>query len=191
MVHKMAKKGLNKFILLPLFLGSVCLVSGGVIAGVNSFTEPVINQRIIDQQNAGYYKVLGIDSADVPVNKEISPALASKGVSSKKEFSSGTTVIGYVYDVSVSGYGGKILFQVGFKDGKFSGFNIISHSETPSFGGLVLPKVDERIKNQTAESDVLSLLNGADNLTGGKSVTGNAIVAGLNACADDYLAEVA
>lgn len=187
----MAKKSVNKFVLLPLFLGSVCLISGGIIAGVNSFTEPVIEQRIIDQQNAGYYKVLEIESADAPTDLTPSAALAAKGVTSKKEFKSGSTKIGFVYDVTVSGYGGKIMFQVGFKDGKFSGFNVISHSETPSFGGVVIPKVDERIKNQDASSNVLDLLNGTDNLTAGKTVTGNALVAGLSACADDYLAEVA
>ena len=191
MVLNMAKKSVNKFVLLPLFLGSVCLISGGIIAGVNSFTEPVIEQRIIDQQNAGYYKVLEIESADAPTDLTPSAALAAKGVTSKKEFKSGSTKIGFVYDVTVSGYGGKIMFQVGFKDGKFSGFNVISHSETPSFGGVVIPKVDERIKNQDASSNVLDLLNGTDNLTAGKTVTGNALVAGLSACANDYLTEVA
>ena len=84
MVLNMAKKPINKFLLLPLFLGTVCLLSAGLIAGVNSFTEPKINQMVIDRQNAGYYKVLGIESADLPVDKEISQALASDGVTSKK-----------------------------------------------------------------------------------------------------------
>src|SRR5690554_1304507 len=122
MVLNMAKKPINKFLLLPLFLGTVCLLSAGLIAGVNSFTEPVINQMVIDRQNAGYYKVLGIESADLPVDKEISQALASDGVTSKKEFKSGDALIGYVYDVTVTGYGGPIKFQVGFKDNNFSGF---------------------------------------------------------------------
>ncbi len=187
----MAKKQINKFLLLPLFLGAVCLLSAGIIAGVNAFTEPVINQRVIDQQNAGYYKVLGIESADAPVDIDIDASLAEEGVTSKKQFSSGDTLIGYVYDVTVRGYGGDIVFQIGFKNNLIAGFNVISHGETPSFGGVVLPLVDERIKDQAASSDVLALINGSDNLTAGKSVTGDAIVAGISACADDYLAEVA
>lgn len=187
----MAKKPINKFLLLPLFLGTVCLLSAGLIAGVNSFTEPKINQMVIDRQNAGYYKVLGIESADLPVDKEISQALASDGVTSKKEFKSGDALIGYVYDVTVTGYGGPIKFQVGFKDNNFSGFNIITHGETTTYGGVVIPQVDGRIKGQSASSDVLGLINGTDNLTAGKSETGNALVAGITACAEDYLAEVA
>lgn len=191
MVLNMAKKPINKFLLLPLFLGTVCLLSAGLIAGVNSFTEPKINQMVIDRQNAGYYKVLGIESADLPVDKEISQALASDGVTSKKEFKSGDALIGYVYDVTVTGYGGPIKFQVGFKDNNFSGFNIITHGETTTYGGVVIPQVDGRIKGQSASSDVLGLINGTDNLTAGKSETGNALVAGITACAEDYLAEVA
>lgn len=191
MVFNMSKKPWNKFLLLPTFLGVVCLLSAGVIAGVNAFTEPVIEKRVIDQQNAGYYKVLGIQSADQPTDKTLSAALTGAGVTSKKEFKSGDTLIGYVYDVTVSGYGGALKFQVGFKAGNFAGFNLITSGETPTFGGLVLAKVDERIKNKSADSDVLTLLNTPDNLTGGKSITGNAVSAGLSACADDYLAEVA
>lgn len=188
----MAKKPMNKFVLLPLFLGVTCLLSAGLIAGVNSFTEPVIQQRIIDQQNAGYYKVLGIQSADQPVNQDIA-SLSSAGVTSKKQFKSGDTLIGYVYDVTVKGYGGDIKYQVGFKAGNFSGFNVIAHEETPSFGGVILEnngaKVDARLKNQSASADILALINGSDNLTAGRSMTRNALVNSLNAIASDYLTE--
>lgn len=193
MVHNMAKKPLNNFILLPLFLGVTCLVSAGLIAGVNSFTEPVINQRIIDQKNAGYYKVLDVTTADEPVDK-YEDSLASKNITGKKEFSSGATLIGYVYDVTVKGYGGDILYQVGFKDGKFSGFNVITHGETSTYGGIVLAEngrlIDERIKGQDVESDLLVLLNGSDNLTVGKSVTRTALINSLTNCVNDYLTEV-
>lgn len=189
MVYKMAKNK-NKFLMLPLFLGAVCLLSAGVIAGVNSFTEPQILQNEIDKQNAGYYKVLGITTADAPVVSELSDAQKAGGITAKNRFNDGATLIGYVYDVSVNGYGGAIKFQVGFKDGKFSGFNVISQGETPTYGGVVLAQVDARIKDKVANSDVLALLNGSDSLTAGKSETGGALVAGLTFCASDYLAEV-
>lgn len=199
MVLNMAKKPLNKFVLLPLFLGLTCLISAGLIAGVNSFTEPVINQNVIDQKNAGYYKVLGISSADEPVDKYVDE-LASKNITGKKQFFSGSTLIGFVYDVKVKGYGGDIIYQVGFKDGNFSGINVISHSETSTFGGLILTEngkiIDERIKNKSVESDVFALLNtnGSgvnDSMTAGKTITTNALVKSLNNCVADYMAEVA
>ena len=96
--------------------------------------------------------------------------------------------------MTVKGYGGDILYQVGFKDGKFSGFNVITHGETSTYGGIVLAEsgrlIDERIKGQDVESDLLVLLNGSDNLTVGKSVTRTALINSLTNCVNDYLTEV-
>lgn len=183
----MAKK-INKFVLLPLFLGAVCLVSAGVIAGVNYFTEPRIIQNDIDKQNAGYYKVLGISSADAPIEITITDAHKAAGVTSINRFEVSGTLIGFVYDMNITGYSPNLKFQVGFKDGKFAGFNVISHSETPSYGGQVLSVINERIKDKEAGSDVMSLINSGGNITSGKSATSDALATALTYCATDYLA---
>lgn len=191
MVPSMSAKKSNKFVVLPIFLGLVCLLSAGVIAGINSFTEPAINARVAQEIKEGYLKSLDIPSGtetSVVEIENLPVKVTNAGISAKHEVSIDNQLFGVVYDAKISGYGGDITFQVGFKDGNFANFILIGgHSETPSFGGSVLDKVNIRIKGQPATSDVLTLLNAEDNLTAGKTVTSTPLVAALTVAADDYL----
>lgn len=191
MVPSMSAKKSNKFVVLPIFLGLVCLLSAGVIAGINSFTEPAINARVAQEIKEGYLKSLDIPSGtetSVVEIENLPVKVTNAGISAKHEVSIDNQLFGVVYDAKISGYGGDITFQVGFKDGNFANFILIGgHSETPSFGGSVLDKVNSRIKDQPATSDVLTLLNAEDNLTAGKTVTSTPLVAALTVAADDYL----
>lgn len=191
MVPSMSAKKSNKFVVLPIFLGLVCLLSAGVIAGINSFTEPAINARVAQEIKEGYLKSLDIPSgteASVVEIENLPVKVTNAGISAKHEVSIDNQLFGVVYDAKISGYGGDITFQVGFKDGNFANFILIGgHSETPSFGGFVLDEVNSRIMDQPATSDVLTLLNAEDNLTAGKTVTSTPLVAALTVAADDYL----
>lgn len=194
-MHNMSeKKQQNKFIILPVFLGVVCLLSAGVVAGVNSFTEPAINARIEKETNEGYLVSLGLEkNLNVKLNQTKGAELPSKlqeaGIKVKTEVVDESNVSrGIVFDGETKGYGGFIKFQIGFADGKFKKFNLIGgHSETPSLGGVLLSKINERLEDKPADSDVLALVNGADNLTAGKTMTSSPLIKALTAAADNYL----
>ena len=59
---KKQKKPLPKLLLLPLFLGVVCLISAGALIGVNALTAPRIAQVQLERQNKGYMEILELDS---------------------------------------------------------------------------------------------------------------------------------
>lgn len=182
MVAKMKK--MNKMLVLPLFLGAVVLGSAGIITGIHALTEPFIQRNIIAKENAGYMKILGITTVDEVVEHEVSEALVTGGVKSKKEFklSSGTSV-GVVYDVEITGYTSGLKFQVGFNEGNYAGFNVVSSGETPAYGGVLLEEVNAAIKGKSASENAPI----ASALMAGKSITGKALNTALGLCADDYM----
>ena len=58
------KKTLSNFILFPIVLGSVCLISAGAIAGINYLTEPIIARNAEKKYLKSCYKLLGDESID-------------------------------------------------------------------------------------------------------------------------------
>jgi Na+-translocating ferredoxin:NAD+ oxidoreductase RnfG subunit len=183
---KPKRKGMPKLVLLPLFLGVVCLLSAGVLVGVNALTAPRIAENEFKKQNEGYLAVLGLDSVEGLTKEEVTPneTLSGVGVTNKVVFKSGEAVTGIVYDALVKGYGGDLKFQVGFKDKNYSGFFVVSQSETPTYGGKLLEQVNDMIKGQPADGPVpVALTDYA-----GATMTKTPLVKAFEACASDYLA---
>ena len=183
-MRKMKKK-LPKMLVLPLFLGAVTLSAAGVITGVHLLTEERISRNIFAKQNEGYYKILGLEAGaaiDV-IELELSQTLLDGGVTSKKDFRLNGVSAGIVYDVEIRGYASGLKFQVGFKDNKYAGFNVVASNETPTYGGVVLEQVNDLIKGKYADSDVLI----PTNVSAGKTVTSSALAKALKLCATDYL----
>lgn len=58
------KKPLSNFILFPIVLGSVCLISAGAIAGINYLTEPIIARNAEKKFLKSCYKLLGDENID-------------------------------------------------------------------------------------------------------------------------------
>ena len=97
-------------------------------------------------------------------------------------------VQGYVVSAtSPSGYGGDLQIAVGItKEGKLTGFDVISHSETPGFGAK---STEPEFKSQFAGKPALKLSyskTGAASETefdaiSGATVTTNAMTNGTNA----------
>jgi Na+-translocating ferredoxin:NAD+ oxidoreductase RnfG subunit len=189
MVIKMSKKkGLNQFILLPLFLGAVTLVAAGALTGVHLLTKPKIAENVKQKQLEGYKKVLDLElSAVIDLAAQtVSDDLAQIGVTNKYRVTIDNEEVGVVYDANIKAWEPDLIFQVGFREDYYSGFNLISTKETPSIGGVYLDGVNDRIKGVKIGDPIL---NDSDPSYTGQTapVTAGALRTALEACAQDYL----
>jgi len=191
---------MDKSIKLPIFLGSVCLIASAALAGVNAITAPIIQAREEAARMSGYLSVLGLESGEGYTMSDVLLAdgdLATKGVVDYVYFLDDTdeSLFGAVYNATVSGWEPNIKFQVGISDGKFTGYNSISHNETASIGGVFIASLSDMISgvacnDTTALNDAINAYISA-NIAGATAnysgVTRNGISRALLAAGVHYL----
>ncbi len=162
---------MNKLVKLPIFLATVALIAGATLATVNYFTLPIITRREQMALDAGYLNLLEIDESKfltlnrVPESGTIvaGAALSEKGIIDyvMYENKSDDSLFGIVYNGSVSGHNrnpsNPIVFQVGFRDGIFAGYNNVSNQETPTYGGVYLDDLDDVITGIAADDETAFL----------------------------------
>jgi len=162
---------MTKFVKLPIFLATVALIAGATLATVNYFTLPIITRREQMALDAGYLNLLEIDESKfltlnrVPESGTIAAgaALSEKGIIDyvMYENKSDDSLFGIVYNGSVSGHNrnpsNPIVFQVGFRDGIFAGYNNVSNQETPTYGGVYLDDLDDVITGIAADDETAFL----------------------------------
>ena len=162
---------MTKFVKLPIFLATVALIAGATLATVNYFTLPIITRREQMALDAGYLNLLEIDESKfltlnrVPQSGTIvaEAALSEKGIIDyvMYENKSDDSLFGIVYNGSVSGHNrnpsNPIVFQVGFRDGIFAGYNNVSNQETPTYGGVYLDDLDDVITGIAADDETAFL----------------------------------
>ena len=124
---------MNKFIKLPLFLGVVGGLCGGVLALTHFATKDIIADAEYQRANAAFYE--HFEDFDKKNSVEVSETLASAGVTAKYYiFNADLTYIGSVYQCEAVGYAGKskpIKFTISFDEtGKENNYVLLSHSET-------------------------------------------------------------
>lgn len=178
----MAKKPMNKMIVLPLFLAVVTLTAAGALTGVHLLTAPLVERNQLNKQYEGYKRILEIDSFDTVKEHTLSAELSGAGVTLKQSFMIGDQEIGTVYDANITGFSSDLIFQVGFKGDVYAGFNLISSKESPGFGADYLVNVDGWIKGVPATQEVL--VDSAANA--GITVTSSALKNVLSLIAGDY-----
>ena len=176
-------KKMNKMLLLPLFLGGVTLASAGLISAVNVLTEPIIQTNVMAKENEGNLKILGVNKIDVKLELALNEKLINGGVKAKQEFKLEGLSIGIVYDVEISAYSSDLQFQVGFKNEKYAGFNVVTSKETKEYGGVLLDQLNDFLKDKPATENAPI----PTDLMAGKSITGRALNTALGICADDYM----
>ncbi len=196
---------MKKMIKLPLFLAIVCVVSTGLLAAVNAWTAPIIEQHQLEEQNAGYLSMLALENLDgkTIVTSAADETLSAKGLTKKTVVTntSDDSIFGIVYDGSVAGYGGgasPIVFQIGFVGGYYSGFNYISHGETPSVGQAkvldtlndYLTGTEAALTDNVSASDDFSVDAAFLTMTAGATVTKSKLVVAIKTAAADYLASI-
>jgi len=185
---------MNKMIKLPLFLSIVCLVATGLLATANAITAPIISQNAVDKQNAGYLAMVNLsDSMGKTYALEtLNETLTSKGLTGKMVFTNNSddSVYGIVYDGTVSGFNGDIVFQIGFVGAVYSGFNCISNSETPSIGqAKVLDQLNDYLVGKNATDD-FAVQAAFVTMTAGATYTKTNLVIAIQTAATDYLASI-
>ncbi len=113
-----------------LFLFIVSAVSGLLLAYSESITGPIISKNQLKTETEAQNNILP--------SKTFSEFTANENgnsISFKVGFDESNNVTGAVFKVSPKGFGGPINTLVGInKEGKVTGFKILSLSETPGLG---------------------------------------------------------
>jgi len=112
-------------------LALICIAASGLLAGVNSLTQPRIIAQAQAEENATLSQLLPGASSFIPV-KSAEEVLYYKGYDKDKK------LLGAVFKASGKGYSSVIETMAGLTcDGKITAIKIISQNETPGLGSKV------------------------------------------------------
>ena len=161
---------------LTVTLLSICAVVAMLLGIVNSFTEPVIRKMQEEKTAAAMAKVLAADDY-----KE--KTVSYENVTGMYEAVRGGEVVGYVVEVTTSGFGGAINLVVGVDvNGKVTGVSVIKDSETANLGTKVTR--NQSVLDQfVGLGGTITLKSGENRFDGvsGATVSSKAVTAGVNA----------
>lgn len=175
-----------------LFL--ITAIAGLVLALVNSFTSPIIQQRERMQYEAALKEVFKeaekFESLEEGKLKPIKEKI--KNIENVEVAKQGDKVLGYVFKtLGKNGYGGDIsmLMAVKLDDKSIVGFKVLKHSETPGLGSRVATEAYAQsvIGNKATEHLVRDLNPTKDNdiqAITGTTISVKAVLNGLNASID-------
>ena len=127
-------------LIVRLFL--ITAIAGFVLAFVNSFTSPIIQERERKQYEMALKEVFKDaekfdklqDDKLLPIKEKI------KNIENIEVAKQGDKTLGYVFKtLGKNGYGGDIsmLMAVKLEDKSIVGFKVLKHSETPGLGSRV------------------------------------------------------
>lgn len=167
---------------LALRLMIFSLAAGVLLAGVNALTEKPIAENLARKQNAGRAAVIGeYDFAPMEFDAQAYPNIAAL-----YEARDGETVVGYVYELSTTGYAGEVLLSLGVSTaGRITGIAVTAHTETKGLGSA-----DEApfLAQFTGAAAVPETAAGADAMTGA-TVSSNAVKTAVS-CALSHCQDV-
>ncbi len=179
----------QKLALDPKFVGKlagtllgICLVVALLLGAVNYVTKPIIDQMQAEKNAAAMAQVL--------------PALSYEKLETGGE--NGTVLyaawgsgaqLGYVAQVSSSGFGGAIEMMVGVSmDGKVTGVAVTKQSETANIGSKVVgdQSVLDRFIGMSHDGGEITVNTGANRFDGvtGATMSSRGVTAGVNAALD-------
>ena len=171
-----------KFVIrLGVTLFLIAAVVAGILAAVNSITEPVIKkldeektQKAIEAVLPGGYETEITDYADAT-------GLVSKVYKGAE---------GYAVEVKPSGFDNTITMMVGVDfEGNVLGISVVSHTETAGLGAVAAAKTSagEEFRGQfVGQSGSVSVTKDGGNMDAitGATITSRAICTGVNAALD-------
>ena len=179
---------MNKLLKLPLFLGIAGAACGGVLAGVNALTAPIIAEAEVEAVKNGYLDIYKANNYNVTLDDivigdslKISDALYNAGCQNRAIVAE----IGVAYTFKVKGYGGDLSFQVAFADGEYLGYTDLGHSETPGYGKDIVDGMNKLLAGKASTEQVFT----AD-IYSGVSKTGKPLSAAIEAARADYNAYI-
>ncbi|MCL2856403.1 MAG: FMN-binding protein [Oscillospiraceae bacterium] len=128
----------KEFVLPILALSLICLVMAGALAMVNSITYPIIAEGAAQRAEAARREVIPHAEGFIPVDIE------SLSTSVLAAYAT-TNDAGYVFIVSVRGYGGEMRIIVGVdEDGAIIRSVVLAHSETVGLGTGIFDVASDR-----------------------------------------------
>jgi len=138
-----------------LVLTLICLFTAAALAVTNSFTEPVITAAAAE-------RAARVRSEIIPDAAGFEPLSIIGMPDAVREAYRTTNNVGYVFILSVAGYGGDIGIICGFhEDGTIIATRVLEHSETKGLGDKV---AEESFGDQFAGKD--SSMPGVSAITG-------------------------
>jgi len=170
------KSVFKKIIKPAAILFIICFVVTVLLALTAEFTDRVIEEKAKRELNETRKSVLsgavsfeavdGYENAVYGVDESNNPA-------------------GYVFTITVDGYGGEMQAIVGIgDDGKVDGVNILSHSETPGLGSKATEK-DFLIQFEGL-FEKAKAGQGVDMITGA-TVSSEAVIRAVNIAIEEYI----
>lgn len=157
----------------------ICVVVALLLGVVNAVTEPIITQMQAEKTAKAMAQVLQADSYDeVDVQMD--------NVTALYRAMSGGQQIGYVVEVTSSGFGGVISMVVGVDmNGTVTGVSVTDNAETKNIGTKVVgdQSVLDRFVGMSGTITVNTGANRFDGITGA-TVSSKAVTAGVNTALD-------
>ena len=154
---------------------TICIVVGGVLGMVNGLTEGPIAQRAMEAADAA--RKASFAEADSFEEMELSP---DSGVDACYMAMKDGQLVGYVVQVTVTGFGGPLEIQVGMDLNQvITGINVggSGFAETPGLGAKAKnPEFMDQFAGLTVPTQ---LGNGVDAITGA-TITSGAVSSGVN-----------
>ena len=145
----------NDFIKPVVVLVLICLVITGALAATNSVTEPIIADAAAMRAEQARHDIIPEATGFKEISTEGFPETVVEAYKSAND-------VGYVFIVSVSGYGGDIVIICGVNtDGRLIRSSTLKQSETKGLGSLI---TESAFENQFIGIDNRFL--GVDTITG-------------------------
>lgn len=135
-----------------LFL--ICAFAAGLVALVNSVTEPTINENAALTANEAKRALL-------PEAETFSEVSLSDGGTAAVGTTADGRISGYVFTTSATGYNGKVEIMTGFTpEGEITGISFLTLDETPGLG--MNAKRPDFYTQFSGKKDTLQVIKNAD-----------------------------
>jgi electron transport complex protein RnfG len=129
-------------------LGLICLIAGGLLAGMNSLTKARILAQTQEEEESSLKEV-------IPTATHFEPVKSKEGeVIYYKAHDKEGRLVGVAFKTSGKGYSSTVETMVGMKiDGTITTIKILNHNETPGLGARVVePAFTGQFTNKNIQS---------------------------------------
>lgn len=138
-------------------LSLICAVSSGLLASVNSLTQPKIISQAQIAERTTLVKLF-------PEAKNFAPIKSEQEILYYKIYSKDNKLIGLAFKAQAKGYSSTIETMVGMTtEGRISNIQILSHNETPGLGNRIteLSFIDKFTNRSQEELGKVEAITGA------------------------------
>jgi len=159
------------FVMPILALSLICLVMTGALVLVNNVTHPVITEAAAQRADEARRDIIPHADGFVPVEDDRLPESVIAAYAT-------TNDVGYVFIVSVRGYGGFMQIICGVdEDGAIIRSSVLAHSETVGLGTAVFEVAAEYERQDGSLLDVDAISGSTITLQAYRQALGDALAA--------------